>query len=81
MEISRLSYDGNTQTIEMVAIKNNIPLQRGDRLRFIAKENQRRNFSVSVLGEVNSPGSIPITKDNTNLYEVIKLAGGFTLNA
>ena len=81
VEISRLSYDGNTQTIEMVAIKDNTPLQRGDRLRFIAKENQRRNFSVSVLGEVNSPGSIPITKDNTSLYEVIKLAGGFTPNA
>ena len=48
VEISRLSYDGNTQTIKMVAIKDNIPLQRGDRLRFVAQENQRRNFSVSI---------------------------------
>lgn len=81
VEISRLSYDGDTQTIEMFAIKDNIPLQRGDRLRFIAQENQRRNFSVTVLGELNSPGSIPITKENTTLYKVIKLAGGFTSNA
>ncbi len=81
VEISRLSYDGNTQSIEKVPIKDNIPLQRGDRLRFIAQENQRRNFSVSVLGEVISPGSIPITKENTTLYDVIKLAGGFTPSA
>ncbi len=81
VEISRLSYDGNSQTIEMIPIKNDILLQRGDRLRFIAQENQRRNFTVSVLGEVNSPGIIPITKENTTLYEVIKLVGGFTPNA
>jgi hypothetical protein len=36
---------------------------------------------VLVLGEINFPGTIPITKDNTNLYEVIQLAGGFTSQA
>lgn len=81
LELSRLSYDGNTQTIEMISIKENILLQRGDRLRFVVKETQRRNFSVLILGEVNSPGTIPITKDNTSLYEVIKLAGDFTPKA
>lgn len=81
VEISRLSYDGNNQTIEMVSIRDDMLLQRGDRLRFIAQENQRKNFNVSVLGEVNSPGTVPITKDNTTLYDVIKSVGGFTSNA
>jgi protein involved in polysaccharide export with SLBB domain len=81
VEISRLSYDGNTQTIQMIPIADDILLQRGDRLRFVAQENQRRNFSVTVLGEVNSPGTIPITKSNTTLYEVVKLVGGFTEKA
>lgn len=81
VEVSRLSYDGNTQTIRVLPIKDDFLLQRGDRLRFVVKETQRRNFSVTVLGEVNSPGTIPITKDNTTLYEVIQLAGGFTPHA
>src|SRR5690606_10884076 len=41
----------------------------------------RKDFFVLVLGEVNQPGYIPITKNNTKLGEVIKLAKGFTENA
>lgn len=81
VEISRLSYDGQTQTITVVAIDENSPIQRGDRFRFLARETQRRNFTVSVLGEVNIPGNVPITKDNTTLYEIIQLCGGFTTQA
>lgn len=81
VEISRLSYDGQTQTFMVIAIDENFPIQRGDRLRFLAPETQRRNFTVSVLGEVNHPGNIPITKNNTTLYEVIQLCGGFTEEA
>lgn len=81
VEVSRLSYDGNTQTIEVFSLNQDFLLRRGDRLRFVVRETQKRNFSVLVIGEVNSPGNIPITKDNTTLYEVIKLAGGFTPKA
>lgn len=81
VEISRLSYDGQTETKIVISIDENYPIQRGDRFRFIALESQRRNFSVSVIGEVNNPGVIPITKDNTTLYAVIKSAGGFTPQA
>jgi protein involved in polysaccharide export with SLBB domain len=81
VEISRLSYDGQTQTFTKVGINDDIELMRGDRLRIIAQESKRINFSVLVLGEINFPGTIPITKDNTNLYEVIQLAGGFTSQA
>lgn len=81
VEISRLSYDGQTQIFEKVGINDDILIRRGDRLRFIAEETHIRNFNAVILGEVKSPGSIPITKDNTTLYEVIQLAGGFTPQA
>ena len=81
VEISRLSYDGQSQTIMVMPIDLNYNIQRGDRIRFVARENQRKNFAVTVLGEVNIPGVVPITKDKTTLYEVIKSAGWFTPQA
>ncbi|HEY6625561.1 MAG TPA: SLBB domain-containing protein [Ignavibacteriaceae bacterium] len=81
VEISRLSYDGQTETVIKIKIDNNYPIHRGDRFRFLAPETQRRNFAVSVIGEVNVPGFVPITKNNTTLYDVIKSCGGFTQQA
>lgn len=81
VEVSRLSFNGEIETVTVIPIDEEYPIQRGDRYRFIAPENQRRNFSVSVIGEVNFPGVIPITKDNTTLYDVIEAAGGFTSKA
>jgi protein involved in polysaccharide export with SLBB domain len=81
VEVSRLSYDGQIETILKIEIDKNYPIQRGDRFRFIAPETQRRNFAVSVIGEVNIPGFVPITKNNTTLYEVIESCGGFTPQA
>ncbi len=79
--ISRLSYDGNTMTTDTVNINSDYPLQRGDRIIVLAKETERKDYSVLVLGEVNSPGSIPITKDSTTLQEVIGKAGGLKSTA
>ena len=81
VEVSRLSYDGQTETVIKIKIDNDYPIQRGDRFRFLAPETHRRNFAVSVIGEVNVPGVVPITKNNTTLYEVIKSCGGFTSQA
>lgn len=78
VEISRLSYDGQTETKLVIPIDKSFPIQRGDRFRFVAPESQRKNFYATVIGEVNTPGVIPITKDNTTLYEVIKASGWFT---
>ncbi|MEE9450649.1 MAG: SLBB domain-containing protein [Ignavibacteriaceae bacterium] len=77
-EIIRLSYDGLNQTSFKVGINDNIVLQRGDQVRVKALETHKRNFQVLILGEVNSPGNIPITKNNTRIYDVIQAAGGFT---
>jgi polysaccharide export outer membrane protein len=35
------------------------------------------NFEVSVIGEVNDPGSFTIYRDQINLFQAIGLAGGF----
>jgi len=78
VEIIRLSYDGLNQTSFKVGINDDITLQRGDQVRVKALETHKRNFQVLILGEVNSPGSIPITKNNTRIYDVLQAAGGFT---
>jgi len=79
--IHRLSYNGEKMDIIGVDINSSIPLRRGDRIVVLADETQRKEFNVIVLGEVNRPGIIPITKNNTTISQVIKDAGGFTETA
>ncbi|MGB5848246.1 MAG: SLBB domain-containing protein [Ignavibacteriaceae bacterium] len=79
--INRLSYDGETLLIDTVEINSKIKLKRGDQIKVLAPETQRKNFYVMVLGEVRNPGSFPITKNNTKLYDVLQTAGGFTKEA
>ncbi|MDH3268748.1 MAG: SLBB domain-containing protein [Ignavibacteria bacterium] len=78
VEVSRLSYDGQSETKITIGIDEEFPIQRGDRFRFLAFETQKKNFSVTVIGEVNIPGIVPITRDNTTLYEVIQSCDWFT---
>lgn len=77
-EISRLNADGSEREKIIVKISDNIPLKRGDRIRVLADETYRVVFSVNIMGEVNSPGKIYITKDSTTIREAINRAGGFT---
>jgi protein involved in polysaccharide export with SLBB domain len=79
--VSRLSYDGVSMSIDTINIDRNTKLERGDRITVIAPETQRKNFYVLVFGEVNNPGKIPITKNDTRLHDVIEAAGGFTEEA
>jgi len=81
IEITRLSYDGMTEEIIVISAKENPPLKLGDRIRVVSTETQRRDFKVLVGGEVNKPGYIYITKDQTTLKEVIEKAGGFKTDA
>ena len=76
IEISRLSYDGNQIKIIKTDLKSNIPLKRGDQIRVLADESQRKDYHVIIVGEVNMPGYIAITKNSTTLLEIIKRAGG-----
>ena len=79
--ISRLSYDGETLYTDTVEINSNIKLKRGDQIKVLAPETQRKNYYVMVLGEIRNSGSFPITRNNTKLYDVIQTAGGFTKEA
>ena len=76
VKIDRLSYDGEKLTSIIVPVNSDFALQRGDRIVVLAKETERKEFSVYVVGEVNMPGEIPISKENTTLKQVIEAAGG-----
>ncbi|MDR3625631.1 MAG: SLBB domain-containing protein [Ignavibacteriaceae bacterium] len=77
VEIDRLSYDGKKMDSVMVNINDDVPLQRGDRIIVLANEDEKKDFVVNVIGEVNRPGVIPISKDNETIKEVIDKCGGF----
>ena len=81
VEINRLSYNGEDMQTIKLSVNSDFKLQRGDRITVVADETQRKDFKVTVFGEVNFPGNIPITKNSTTLTEVIKKAGGITGNA
>lgn len=80
-EIYRLSYDGSTQTVLKVKISDNPLLMRGDRIRIGTDETERKDFSITLLGEVRNSGYVPITKGTTTLADVIKMSGGLTKDA
>jgi protein involved in polysaccharide export with SLBB domain len=80
-QIKRLSYDGLNQESIQVNITDNHNLNRGDQIIILADETQRKDFYVLVLGEVNQPGYIPITKNASKLGEIMKSVKGFTDNA
>ena len=80
-QIKRLSYDGLIQETIQVNTSDDYSLKRGDQIIILADETQRRDFYVLVLGEVNQPGYIPITKNTTKLGEIMKSVKGFTANA
>lgn len=79
--ISRPDYYGNSIETITLDINANSPLQRGDQIIIRADETHRKEFNILVIGEVSTPGYIPITKNNTKLGEIIKKAGGFTSEA
>ncbi len=78
VEISRLSDDGRSEQIIKISPDSlDFRLHRADRIRVVADASMKRNFKVLVLGEVNKPGYVFITKDNTTIRQVIENAGGF----
>ncbi|MGE5620961.1 MAG: SLBB domain-containing protein [archaeon] len=80
-EITRSGYDGNKLETITVDINSDVPLQRADRIRVLADETSRKDFKVLVIGEVNKPGYISISKNNSTVKEVIEKAGGFKPDA
>jgi protein involved in polysaccharide export with SLBB domain len=81
VEIHRLNYTGDEITVIKTGVDSNPALERGDGIIVVAKETQKKGFSVLIAGEVNNPGRIPVTKNNTTIRQVIKKAGGFKQDA
>jgi protein involved in polysaccharide export with SLBB domain len=75
--ISRLDSTGTHEDTLWISVRENPALLRGDRLWVRPVENDRRDYRVTVAGEVNNPGNIPITKNGTRIRDVIERAGGF----
>ncbi len=81
IEIHRLNYDGDEIRVIKSDMNSNPALERGDGIIVIARETQKKGFSVIVAGEVNNPGRIPVTKNNTTIKQVIEKAGGVKQDA
>ncbi len=81
VEIHRLNYTGDEIQVIKTDVDSNPALERGDGIIVVARESQKKGFSVIVAGEVNNPGRIPVTKNNTTINQVIEKAGGFKQDA
>lgn len=79
--ISRLTEKGQKEEVITLSLNSNEKLRSGDRITVKYKERNNYDYRVLVLGEVNQPGYVPISKNSTTLKEVIEKAGGFTKDA
>ncbi|MFA7359937.1 MAG: SLBB domain-containing protein [Candidatus Kapaibacterium sp.] len=80
-------YRTNTATGKFESIyliydeDKNFKINEYDRVFVKYKADYVKNYSVSVLGEVNIPGVYPIAQKNTRLKEIIEMAGGLKHSA
>jgi protein involved in polysaccharide export with SLBB domain len=81
VKINRVSPDGTKMDEVIVPLSSDTELKPGDRVVVLGKEPEGKEYSVLVLGEVNMPGRIPITKNHSTLKEVIERAGGLKESA
>jgi polysaccharide biosynthesis/export protein len=61
--------------------KSDIPLQRADQILIRSQVDRRREYHVTIGGEVLSPGIYPITREATKLSSLLRAAGGLTKRA
>ena len=52
-----------------------------DRISIVKDPNIKQEFTVSIVGEVNSPGSVTLEFVNESVNDVIEKVGGLTSNA
>lgn len=75
-KLGKIRLAGKTRTQAMEFLRNEIS-------RYIVEPGismEVRNFRVTVLGEVKTPGSFPINNDRITILEAIGLAGDLTIN-
>lgn len=76
MEIYRLNYNGELDTIIRLPLDFNYPLQRGDRVRILGITPQKNDYTAYIAGEVYQPGTIILPKKGLPLREAFKQVGG-----
>ncbi|RCK72885.1 MAG: Polysialic acid transport protein KpsD precursor [Ignavibacteriae bacterium] len=81
MEIYRLTYDGELDTILRLPLDLNFKLKRGDRIRILGITPQRKDYIAYIAGEVYQPGVIVLPKNGLPLKEALKQVGGVRENA
>lgn len=79
----RDNSDGRSEQIsinieEILSGKNDVLLHRGDRITIRHQNVYERGGSVTILGEVSSPGSYSIFRDSTTLSQIVAMSGGLT---
>src|SRR5690606_16890226 len=75
-KLGKIKLGGKTRTQAMELLRNEVS-------KYILDPGismEVRNFRVTVLGEVKTPGSFPINNDRITLLEAIGLAGDLTIN-
>ncbi len=75
-EISRLHEKGDKEEVVTVKISEDFTLQRGDRIKVIYDENNRKEYKALVLGEVNQPGYVYLTQNGLSVKDVLFKSGG-----
>lgn len=58
---------------------SNIKLEFGDKVFVYEDVNYSKSFSYRIIGEVQRPGTYPLSRD-INIFDAINLAGGITQN-
>lgn len=81
MEIYRLNYEGELDTIIRLPLDLNYELKRGDRVRILGKATQNIDYTAYIAGEVNQPGAIILPKRGLPLREAFKQVGGLRESA
>lgn len=75
-KLGKVKLAGKTRTQAMEFLRNEVS-------RYIVDPGismEVRNFKVTVLGEVKTPGSFTITNDRITILEALGLAGDLTIN-
>lgn len=81
VEISRLQDKGEREELITAKLDDHLALKPGDRIKVLYDENNRREFKALVLGEVNNPGFVYVTKSGLPVKEVIEKSGGLKPSA
>ncbi len=76
MEIYRLNYEGELDTILKLPLDLNFNLKRGDRVRILGKATQNIDYTAYISGEVNQPGTIILPKRGLPLRKAFEQVGG-----